>query len=131
MSSKKTYKNIEWTGSFSNGGKKDDSVSRKVVRTKFSSGKIGLNSETAVNWKLIQGSIGINAEYAWGKTDTEEVNNTWIIEGRTKTTIEYGSSAVKTKGNILKYNRGKLIKSTPDDAKYSYEEYSKKTVKKL
>ncbi|MEI2466758.1 hypothetical protein [Niallia taxi] len=39
MATKKTYHNIDWSGSFSNGGKKDDSVSRKVTRTKFSSGK--------------------------------------------------------------------------------------------
>ncbi|RVT60166.1 hypothetical protein ACQRXC_26395 (plasmid) [Niallia taxi] len=129
MATKKTYHNIDWSGSFSNGGKKDNSVSRKVTRTKFSSGKIGGEFETAVNWKLIQGKIGINGEKAWGKTDTVEVSLTWTIEGGTKTSIEYGSSAVKTTGSIVKYNRGKLIKSTPVDAKYTYEEYSKKQLK--
>ncbi|MCT2346452.1 hypothetical protein NQZ71_10875 [Niallia taxi] len=66
-----------------------------------------------------------------GETDTVEVSLTWTIEGRTKPSIEYGSSAVKTTGSIVKYNREKLIKSTPVDAKYTYEEYSKKTVKKF
>jgi len=131
MSEKKTYNKVEWTASYSNGGKKDDSVSRKVTRTKFANGKAGLAAESKVNYKIIQGKVTINGEGSWGKSTSVETNNTWTLEGKSKTTIEFGSSAVHTKGNIVKYNRGKLVRKDPVDVKYSYQEYSIKKVKSL
>lgn len=131
MINKTLYKKKSWGTVIKNNSTVNDSVSRTVSRTKFAEGHVGIAAESALNWKVIKGKIGINAEVGFGASTTTSVSYTWNIPAKTTTTISTGSKAVESRGQMLKYSKGKLVKKTPVDVKYSYDEYSDKVSKPL
>jgi hypothetical protein len=131
MSTKDLYKSKSYEAEIENDSDENDSFSRKVTRKTFLTGKIGGSGETKVNWRIIEGKVGIHAEISFGKEDTIETTHTWVIPKRTITTVEYGSKAVKTTGNLVKYFQGRVKDSNYVNVKYSYKEYSSKKSKNL
>lgn len=126
MSTKDLYKSKSYEAEIENDSNENDSFSRKVTRKTFLTGKIGASAETKVNWRIIEGKVGINAEVSFGSEDTVETTHTWVIPKRTITTVEYGSKAVKTTGNLVEYFQGRVKDSNFVNVKYSYKEYSSK-----
>lgn len=129
MSKKDLYKSKSYEADIENDSNENDSISRKVTRKTFLTGKIGASAETKVNWRIIEGKVGINAEVSFGEEDTIETTQTWVIPKRTITTVEYGSKAVKTTGSLVEYFQGRVVDSNYVNVKYSYKEYySKKSI---
>ncbi|MFF2527375.1 hypothetical protein ACFVS2_00535 [Brevibacillus sp. NPDC058079] len=129
MSKKDLYKSKSYEADIENDSNENDSISRKVTRKTFLTGKIGASAETKVNWRIIEGKVGINAEVSFGKEDIIETTQTWVIPKRTMTTVEYGSKAVKTTGSLVEYFQGRVVDSNYVNVKYSYKEYySKKSI---
>ncbi|WP_429843219.1 hypothetical protein [Brevibacillus sp. FIR094] len=131
MSKKDLYKSKSYEADIENDSNENDSFSRKVTRKTFLTGKIGLEAETKVNWRIIEGKVGINAEVSFGEEDIIETTHSWVIPKRTITTVEYGSKAVKTTGNLNEYFQGRVVDSNYVNVKYSYKEYSSKKSKDL
>ncbi|GAB1532919.1 MULTISPECIES: hypothetical protein [Brevibacillus] len=131
MSKKDLYKAKSYEADIENDSNENDSISRKVSRKTFLTGKIGASAETKVNWRIIEGKVGINAEVAFGDEETVETTQTWVIPKRTMTTVEYGSKAVKTTGSLVEYFQGRVVDSNYVNVKYSYKEYYSKKSKDL
>ncbi|RAP17623.1 hypothetical protein C2W64_04581 [Brevibacillus laterosporus] len=131
MSKKKLYKSKSFETEVTNRGSANDSVTRSVSRKTFFTGKIGASAESKLNWGLIQGKVGLNAEVAFGSETVETTTYTWTIPANTVTTIEYGSKAVSTNGNIVKRFHGEPSKTTYVYTDYSYSEYADKNPRKL
>ncbi|TKI56117.1 hypothetical protein E8L90_11925 [Brevibacillus antibioticus] len=131
MSKKDLYKSKSYEADIENDSNENDSFSRKVTRKTFLTGKIGLEAETKVNWRIIEGKVGINAEVSFGEEDVIETTHSWVIPKRTITTVEYGSKAVKTTGSLVEYFQGRVVDSNYVNVKYSYKEYSSKKSKDL
>ncbi|WP_238351934.1 hypothetical protein [Brevibacillus brevis] len=128
---KDLYKAKSYEADIENDSSENDSISRKVSRKTFLTGKIGASAETKVNWRIIEGKVGINAEVAFGDEETVETTQTWVIPKRTMTTVEYGSKAVKTTGSLVEYFQGRVVDSNYVNVKYSYKEYYSKKSKDL
>ncbi|EJL25874.1 hypothetical protein [Brevibacillus sp. BC25] len=131
MSKKDLYKSKSYEADIENDSSENDTFSRKVTRKTFLTGKIGVEAETKVNWRIIEGKVGINAEVSFGDEDIVETTHSWVIPKRTITTVEYGSKAVKTTGSLNEYFQGRVVDSNYVNVKYSYKEYSSKKSKDL
>ncbi|MDC0765098.1 hypothetical protein POF51_30715 [Brevibacillus sp. AG] len=131
MSKKDLYKSKSYEADIENDSSENDTFSRKVTRKTFLTGKIGVEAETKVNWRIIEGKVGINAEVSFGDEDIVETTHSWVIPKRTITTVEYGSKAVKTTGSLNEYFQGRVVGSNYVNVKYSYKEYSSKKSKDL
>ncbi|MFF0830332.1 hypothetical protein ACFYU8_26520 [Brevibacillus sp. NPDC003359] len=131
MSKKDLYKSKSYEADIENDSSENDSFMRKVTRKTFLTGKIGVEAETKVNWRIIEGKVGINAEVSFGEEDIIETTHSWVIPKRTITTVEYGSKAVKTTGSLNEYFQGRVVDSNYVNVKYSYKEYSSKKSKDL
>ncbi|MCM3142143.1 hypothetical protein [Brevibacillus sp. MER 51] len=131
MSKKDLYKAKSYEADIENNSSENDTFSRKVTKKTFLTGKIGVEAETKVNWRIIEGKVGINAEVSFGDEDIVETTHSWVIPKRTITTVEYGSKAVKTTGSLNEYFQGRVVDSNYVNVKYSYKEYSSKKSKDL
>ncbi|MBR5527217.1 MAG: hypothetical protein IKV95_10505 [Brochothrix sp.] len=118
---------IKYKAEAVNNSKKADTIKRTVTRNKFLKGSVS----TTADFKMIAAKVGVKAEIGVGKSKTVTTQHTWTIPAKTKTTIKFGSKVYTTRGNIVRYDRGKVIKRKPVDAKYSHCEYTSKVSKKI
>lgn len=125
------YKVPGKTFEFRNEGSLPDVLSRSVSRKTFLTFKGSAQYEAKVNWGLIEGKVGVSAEVSFGTETTETTTMTWNIAPMTITTIEYGSKAIQSVGNLVTYSGSKVKKKSYVDVKYSYIEYSDKKERKL
>lgn len=126
-SSRSSSATIKFNSEVINKSNTSDSVSRNVTRDKFVKGGVS----TSADFGLITAKVGVKADIGFGKSSSVSTKYTWSIPARTKTTIKYGSKVYTTRGNIVRYDKGKVITRKPVDTKYTYSEYSSKVSKKI